>query len=202
MTASLINGFLLGLSLILAIGAQNAFVLQQGIKREYVVWVCSICALSDALLMGLGIFGFSQIFQTFPWIKPLATLAGASFLLIYGISRLWAVFKPHALNTSTRTTQKKLKQIILITLAFTWLNPHVYVDTVLLVGTASLPYQQYALFFWLGCVLSSFVFFFSLGFGARFLQPWFTKEKSWKILDLIVAMIMFWLSFSLLQNIA
>ncbi|MCL4114728.1 UNVERIFIED_CONTAM: hypothetical protein GTU68_053607 [Idotea baltica] len=197
---ALIAGFSLGLSLILAIGSQNAFVLRQGLKQEYVFFVCLICAASDAVLITLGVSGFSLIIKTTPWIEPVARYGGALFLFVYGARSFWSAYITNdSLNPATEKTSS-LKKIILTCLAFTWLNPHVYLDTVMLLGSISTQYTGQKIEFALGAVIASFVFFFSLGYGAKILRPFFENPKSWKILDFIIGCIMWLIAYSLIKE--
>lgn len=185
-----IAGISLGFSLILAIGAQNAFVLRQGLKRQYVFLVFIICALSDAVLIALGVMGFSEIIVALPWLEPAARYGGAAFLFIYGANSLW-----HALSETERLTASNeavgsAKTIALTCLAFTWLNPHVYLDTVFLLGAISTQYPGQEIQFTAGGVSASFIFFGGLAYGARLLAPIFSKPMAWKVFDAIIACIM------------
>lgn len=192
-----LTGFSLGLSLILAIGAQNAFVLKQGLKKHYVFAVCSVCAVSDAILISAGVGGFGVIIERFPQIEIVARYAGAAFLTVYGIQSLRSAFKSkHQLDPEGDSSASLLKTI-LICLALTWLNPHVYLDTVVLLGSISTQYAPNQFSFGLGAVMASFVFFFSLGYGARLLTPIFHKPISWKVLELFVGAIMLSIALSL-----
>jgi L-lysine exporter family protein LysE/ArgO len=195
-----ISGFSLGLSLILAIGAQNAFVLKQGLKKQHVFLVCFICALSDALLIALGVSGFGLIVKQFPSIEMVARYAGALFLSIYALnSFISSFFKNHSLNPSEEASGSALNAA-LICLAFTWLNPHVYLDTVFLLGAISTKYEASKLEFAAGAMTASFIFFFSLGYGAKLLRPLFEKPRAWKILDFLIGIIMLSIAISLLAN--
>ncbi|QFU76477.1 amino acid transporter [Halioglobus maricola] len=196
---SLASGFLLSISLIMAIGAQNAFVLKQGIKKHHVFWVSLVCAVSDALLIAAGIAGFGAAVEAFPTLETVARYGGAAFLIIYGIKSLMSAFGPdHSLEPEGEEPDSLVK-IIAMTLAFTWLNPHVYLDTVVLLGAVATQYEGTArTLFGIGAMSASGVFFFSLGYGARFLAPLFHKPVAWKILDALVAMIMFTIAASLL----
>lgn len=195
----LIAGFSLSFTLILAIGSQNAFVLRQGLKKEHVFIVCLICAISDAVLISLGVSGFSLIINKTPWIEPVARYAGALFLLVYGAKSFYAAY---CLNDSLRPAKEaasSLKVVIITCLAFTWLNPHVYLDTLMLIGSISTQYPRQQISFTVGACLASLVFFFSLGYGASALRPFFESPKSWKILDFSIACIMWMIAFSLLK---
>ena len=186
------SGFFTSLSLILAIGAQNAFVLKQGIKKEHVFAVCLICALGDALLI------FAGVIQKFELVKQVAIYGGFIFLFVYSLKSLYSAFKnPKSLLPSAQY-ESKFSKIVLLTLAFTWLNPHVYLDTMLLIGSISTKFGNENIIFGIGASLASLFFFFSLGYGARVLAPVFAKEISWKILEIFVGIIMLIIAFSLL----
>ena len=192
------SGFFTSLSLILAIGAQNAFVLKQGIKKEHVFAVCLICALGDTLLIFAGVFGFAKVIQKFELFKQVAIYGGFIFLFVYSLKSLYSVFKnPKSLLPSVQH-ESKFSKIVLLTLAFTWLNPHVYLDTMLLIGSISTKFGNENIIFGIGASLASLFFFFSLGYGARVLAPVFAKEISWKILEIFVGIIMLIIAFSLL----
>ena len=183
-------GFALGLSLILAIGAQNAFVLRQGLRRSHVFAVCLTCALSDALLITAGVSGFGWMVEAAPWIEPLFRWAGAAFLLVYGaLSMKSALASAEALSAADRGTGS-LKAALGTCLALTWLNPHVYLDTVVLLGSVSTQWEGARLPFGLGAAAASFVFFFALGYGARLLAPVFARPNAWRALDALVSLVM------------
>ena len=195
-----IAGFSLGLSLILAIGSQNAFVLKQGLKKQHVFIVCAVCALSDAILIALGVAGFGAIVEQFPAIETIARYGGALFLTLYALLSFRSAFTSHhALNTTTET-QSSLLKVVTMCLAFTWLNPHVYLDTVILLGSVSTQYQPDQLQFALGAMTGSFVFFFSLGYGARILAPVFKKPGAWKVLEFLIGIIMLSIALSLVAG--
>lgn len=197
-TSVLLAGFSLGISLILAIGAQNAFVLKQGLKQQHVFVVCLICALSDAILISAGVAGFGAIVQKFPLIEQIARYAGAAFLFFYAaISFKSAITTVHVLKAEGKEVGSATTAT-LTCLAFTWLNPHVYLDTFVLLGSISTQYEGQQLAFGVGAVTASFVFFFSLGYGAKLLIPIFKKPLSWKILELAVGIVMLALGISLL----
>ncbi|MDP5292616.1 LysE/ArgO family amino acid transporter [Oceanimonas sp. CHS3-5] len=188
--STFLSGFALSFSLILAIGSQNAFVLKQGIKRHHVFVVCAVCAVSDALLISLGVAGFGAIVQQFPAIETLARYGGAAFLAVYaGLSFKSAFSTTHAMTAAGDSQQPVLKTVA-ICLAFTWLNPHVYLDTVVLLGSISTQYQPAQAVFALGAVCASFLFFFGLGYGARLLAPVFQRPQAWKVLEFVVGVMM------------
>jgi L-lysine exporter family protein LysE/ArgO len=182
-------GFLLGASLIVAIGAQNAFVLRQGLRKEHVFWVCLICALSDAALIAAGVAGFGALVTAVPWLAPVMRFGGAAFLLAYGLRSLWSAWRKSGALTPSDDVRKSLGATIAACLTFTWLNPHVYLDTVVLLGSVSSQYADRAAFA-LGAMTSSFLFFFSLGYGARLLRPLFANPKAWRILDVLIGISM------------
>ena len=184
------SGFSLGLSLILAIGAQNAFVLKQGIKKQHVFLVCIICALSDAVLIFVGVSGFGYVVERYQVIKTAALWGGFVFLSIYGLRSLYSAFSASHTLTSGDEEARGAAKTALLTLAFTWLNPHVYLDTALLLGSVSTKFGERAGLFGVGAMCASFAFFFSLGYGARFLAPLFQKPAAWKILEFFVGVTM------------
>ncbi len=184
------SGFSLGLSLILAIGAQNAFVLKQGIKKQHVFLVCIICALSDAVLIFAGVSGFGYVVERYQVIKTAAPWGGFVFLSIYGLRSLYSAFSASHTLTSGDEEARGAAKTALLTLAFTWLNPHVYLDIALLLGSVSTKFGERAGLFGVGAMCASFAFFFSLGYGARFLAPLFQKPAAWKILEFFVGITM------------
>ena len=184
---TLIAGFSLGLGLILAIGAQNAFVLKQGIRKHHVFWICLCCAVSDALLIVAGVGGFASLMGLYPWIDTLTRYGGALLLLAYAVlSFKDAIYDESAMDYSAAEKPQSLRSALLVCLAFTWLNPHVYLDTLVLIGSVSTQYAEQRELFALGAVTASFVFFFSLGFGARYLGPLFAKPQAWRYLNIFV----------------
>lgn len=201
LTAAATTGFLTSFALILAIGAQNAFVLKQGIMRRHVFWVCLTCAVSDALLITAGVAGFGIIVTQFPSLPRTMSLGGAAFLIFYGLTRFIAAYKGSE-QTALSTKPSALGPTILICLALTWLNPHVYLDTLGLVGAVSTQFEDHAqkIAFGVGAVSASFVFFFSLGFGARFLAPIMQTPSTWQILDVLIGLLMWYLAYGLLTN--
>ena len=191
-----ITGFSIGFSLILAIGAQNAFVLKQGLIRQNVFLVCLICAASDAILITLGVSGFGGIITEYPIIERLARIAGALFLFTYGALNLYsAQTNIHALEP-TKKIQTSKRKTVLTCLGFTWLNPHVYLDTVVMLGSISTQFENTATFA-LGAISASFVFFFSLGFGASKLTRYFEKPRTWRVLENLIGILMIFLGITL-----
>tara|TARA_B100000795_G_scaffold269027_1_gene257277 strand:+ start:729 stop:1349 length:621 start_codon:yes stop_codon:yes gene_type:complete len=196
---SFLTGFFLGLSLILAIGAQNTFVLRQGILGNHIFYLALFCAFSDAILISIGVAGMSFFLHSFI-SQNLNILFGFSALWLsgYGIIKLKSVFKSNITIEIEISTSKGLLQTISIAAALTFLNPHVYLDTMILIGSISQQFSgYYKITFALGACLASFVFFFSLSYGARLLIPIMQRPFSWKILDSFIAIIMFSIAFKL-----
>lgn len=197
---SYLQGFSVGLSLIIAIGAQNTFILKQGLLKQHIFWLCLICALSDSILIAAGVFGFSHLVVNYPQSIQIAKYLGAAFLVLYGAQHFYqALFKAEKIDITNVQAGHHLKPLILICLALTWLNPHVYLDTVVLVGSISTQFEQSKLYFLFGAITASWLFFFSLGYGSRFLLPIFQNAKSWKVLDGGIGIVMWWIAFHLLQ---
>ncbi len=194
---SFLPGFALSLTLILAIGAQNAFVLRQGLRRLHVFWVCLACALSDAVLIAAGVAGFGALAQAMPWLERAMRFGGAAFLIWYGFINARAAWRGGSVLKAEGNADSSLKRTLLTVLAITWLNPHVYLDTLVLVGSVSAQYPD-RLAFGIGAILASFVFFFALGYGARLLQPLFARPRSWQVLDGCIALIMWAIAVKLL----
>ncbi len=194
-----LTGFGTGFSLILAIGAQNAFVLRQGLIRAHVFWVCLICALSDAALITVGVAGIGGLSAAVPWAIAALTWGGAAFLAVYGALSLARAFHPGTLRAADQGTGS-LRTALLTCLALTWLNPHVYLDTVGLIGAVStgFPGWRGKLAFGGGAALASFVFFFCLGYGARLLAPVFARPRAWAVLDVAIAVVMWSIAITLI----
>lgn len=196
-----LTGLGIGLSLILAIGAQNAFVLRQGLKGEHVLPVCLACALSDAILIILGVTSFGQIARVLPWLDPLMRYGGAAFLAWYGArSMLAALRSADSLAIDQAGPARALVPTLLTCLALTWLNPHVYLDTVVLLGTISAQFEGQQATFAAGAITASFLFFFSLGLGAALLRPIFARPASWRILEGAIAVVMWAIALKLITG--
>ena len=202
MNLALLAGVGFGLSLIVAIGAQNAFVLRQGLRREHVLAVVLICALSDAVLIAVGVAGVGTLLQLAPWLLVVVRIAGAGFLSIYGILAARRALKPAALFAEDVGASTPLVTAIVTCLALTLLNPHVYLDTVVLLGSIAATHGDDRWWFGLGAVAASIVWFSALGYGARLLRPLFAKPLAWRILDGFIAIVMFAIAISLLIGLA
>lgn len=198
--SALASGFLLGASLIVAIGAQNAFVLRQGLAREHVGAVALFCAASDALLMSAGVLGLGQAIAATPALARAMALAGALFLLGYGALALRRAARPAALHAGAGAALRSRPQVLAQAAAFTFLNPHVYLDTVLLVGSIGAQ-QSDALrpLFLAGACSASAAWFFSLAYGARRLAPLFARPGAWRVLDALIGLTMWALAAGLLR---
>lgn len=190
MIVSLLVGMGSGLSLIVAIGAQNAFVLRQGIRREHVLPVVLICGLTDALLETLGVAGIGYLIERAPLVLEIVRWGGVLFLLWYAWSAARRAMRPEVL-VADGGSEGSLKKTILACLAITYLNPHVYLDTVVLMGSiGNAQGDPGKWWFALGGAIASIAWFFLLGYGARALTRFFATPKSWQILDGVVAVVM------------
>lgn len=198
----LLEGFLVALGLIVAIGAQNAYILKQGLKKEHVFPLIFICSLIDAILIFCGVKGLGVIIAKSELFLLLVTIFGVLFLLGYGILSLKSAFKDEALIIKESNKSQTLKKAVLSVLALTLLNPHVYLDTFLLIGSIGgghSPINQNL--FIIGACSASFFWFFSLGYGSRALIPLFKKPKTWKILDFCIALVMFFIAGGLILRV-
>ncbi|WP_437958781.1 LysE/ArgO family amino acid transporter [Sorangium sp. So ce119] len=191
---ALLEGLALGASLIIAIGPQNAFVLRQGLVRRHVGPLVAICALSDAALILAGVAGVGSLVNSSSSLFTALALGGAAFLAWYGVSAVRRALSPSSLGTE-RGEGGSLRQAITTVLALTWLNPHVYLDTVVLLGGISGRYPvETRAFFAGGAMLASVLWFTALGYGARLLAPVFRRPFAWRVLDSIIALVMFAIS--------
>jgi L-lysine exporter family protein LysE/ArgO len=203
---TLLAGLGFGLSLIVAIGAQNAFVLRQGLRREHVAVVAAICAVSDALLYAAGGAGFGPLVERWPGAVEVMRWLGAAVVLGYGAMAAWravrgdtklAAAEDGALGDSPG---RRLRPVVLTTLALTWLNPHVYLDTVLLQGSVAATYGDDRWLFTAGAMVSSVIWFCGLGYGARLLAPVLKRPGAWRVVDGVIALIMLAVAVSLLAG--
>ncbi|MEU2347508.1 LysE/ArgO family amino acid transporter [Modestobacter sp. NPDC049651] len=191
-------GLAAGLSLIVAIGAQNAFVLRQGLRVEHVLPVVAVCTVSDALLITAGVGGLGTLVERVPDLLRVVSVAGAAFLLWYGALAARRALRPSALVAADAGTRTGLAATVVTCLALTWLNPHVYLDTVVLLGSLASTYADHRWAFGAGAVLGSLLWFTGLGFGARLLRPVFARPGSWRVLDAAIAVVMALIAVSLL----
>ena len=189
-------GFFAGLGLIVAIGAQNAFVIRQGLTRQHVFVVVAICAIADAALIALGIAGLGAIIQGLPWLLEGVRWFGVAYLTWFGIKSVRSAFKNEVMDTSGAQTTS-LKKVVAAVLGFTLLNPHVYLDTVILLGSISNQFAEDRWVFGLGAMTASIVWFSSIGFGAKAASRFMSKPIFWRVLDSLIAVVMFSIAFYL-----
>ncbi len=187
---ALLTGAALGLTLIVAIGAQNAFVLRQGLRREHVGAIVLLCAFCDAVLMTAGVAGLATLLGERPALALWLTAGGVVFLAVYGLRALWRARRPAALAAAQGTQAMTLAQALAQAAAFTLLNPHVYLDTVVLVGSVGAQQGDARWWFAGGASAASFVWFGALGYGARLLAPVFARPRAWQVLDAIIGLTM------------
>jgi L-lysine exporter family protein LysE/ArgO len=183
-------GLLTGLSLIIAIGAQNAFVIRQGLTKKHVFLVVAICAISDALLILLGVAGLGALISGLPWLLEIIRWFGVAYLTWFGIRSIRSAFKTQVLDASG-VQSGSAKTVVLSVLGFTFLNPHVYLDTVILLGSIGNQFGQDKWWFALGAAVASILWFSSIGFGAKAASRFMAKPVFWKVLDLVIAAVMF-----------
>lgn len=209
--SSFLAGLGLGLSLIVAIGAQNVFVLRQGIRREHVAAVAALCAGSDAVLIALGISGIGAVTGALPWLLPAVRWLGAAFLVGYGLLAARRALRPSGeallieeagpvpagAGAAMPAPAPTVATVILTGLALTWLNPHVYLDTVFLLGSIGATHGDQRWVFGLGAVVASTIWFFGLGYGARLLGRRLSSVRAWRVLDALIAVVMVGLGVSL-----
>lgn len=209
-------GLGLGLSLIIAIGAQNVFVLRQGIRREHVLAVVIVCAVSDAVLIAAGIAGLGALLEVVPWLIDVVRWAGAAFLVGYGMLAARRAWRPTGALTVAEgsvptapgdgrpndgepalASRPRLRGVLVTALALTWLNPHVYLDTVFLLGSIASTWEEQRWLFGAGAMLGSVLWFTALGFGARYLSRWLSTPRAWRWLDAGIAVVMVAIAVSL-----
>jgi L-lysine exporter family protein LysE/ArgO len=213
--SAVLAGLGLGLSLIIAIGAQNVFVLRQGIRREHVLAVVIVCAVSDAVLIAAGIAGLGALLAVVPWLIDVVRWAGAAFLVGYGMLAARRAWRPTGALTVEESapaapgdgqlgaaepapaSRPRLRGVLLTALALTWLNPHVYLDTVFLLGSIASTWEEQRWLFGAGAMLGSVLWFTALGFGARYLGRWLSTPRAWRWLDAGIAVVMVALAVSL-----
>lgn len=197
MWQSYLNGLLMAAGLIIAIGAQNAFVLAQSLRREHHLAVALLCVLCDAILVSAGVFGLARILAENPTLLAIARWGGVLFLVWYGLKALRRALAPQAMAEAGETGPRSRRAVLLAALAVTLLNPHVYLDTVLLIG--SLGAQQAAPgAYAMGAASASLLWFFTLALGAAWLSPWLARPTTWRLVDLMVAVMMLGMASQLL----
>ncbi len=194
---ALLSGLALGLGLIVAIGAQNAFVLRQGLRLEHVAAVVTVCAVSDVALILAGVLGAGAVLTQVPWLVPVVCFAGAAFLLGYGALAARRAVRPGALLADAAGARAGLAATVGTCLALTWLNPHVYLDTVVLLGSMASTHGEHRWEFAAGAGVGSVLWFTGLGYGARLLRPVFARPGAWRVLDGVIAVVMAALAASL-----
>lgn len=202
MISAALTGYFTAFSLILAIGAQNAFVLRQGVLRSHVFVICLFCAVSDALLIAAGVAGFGAMVELFPRLPFILSLFGAAFLLFYGATRFRAAWRG---GYEMELAGKGLDMwpALGVVFACTWLNPHVYLDTLGLIGAVSTQFEPTAQkwTFGIAAAVASFSFFFGLGYGARLLAPFMQTAKTWRVLDIGIGAVMWLIAFGLIVSL-
>jgi L-lysine exporter family protein LysE/ArgO len=196
-----VTGLMAGLSLIVAIGAQNAFVLRQGLLGAHVFAVSLACSLSDAALIALGVTSFRQIAVVAPWFVPAMRYGGAAFLIWYGARNLYSALRSSEALAASDVRASNLAQTLAMCLALTWLNPHVYLDTIMLLGAISTRFPSEQASFGAGAMTGSSLFFFALGYGATALRPIFASPVSWRALEALVALTMWTIAFKLIISL-
>ncbi|MCL1144601.1 LysE/ArgO family amino acid transporter [Shewanella marinintestina] len=199
MQTAFIQGMGIGGSLIMAVGAQNAFVLKQGLKRSHSLPIAAICSFIDAIMITAGVAGLGHLIIAFPLVKDIASFGGALFLLVYGYGALKSSFSDNRMDNDGDLAADSLKKAVLTTLAISLLNPHLYLDTVVLLGSISVQFEgTEKQWFGAGAVLASFVWFFSLSLGAKYLSPVFKKPKAWCYLDRFICVTMWSIAAALI----
>mgnify|MGYP005995628379 FL=1 len=197
-----LKGFVVTISLIMAIGAQNAYILKLGLLKQYVLMAVLMCITFDFILISAGVFGLGYFIQVNQLLINCIAIFGIVFLCFYAILSFRSAFKNASLQVDGNVKTNPLKQVVSLILVFTFLNPHTYLDTILLIGGIGANIENdLKIYFLLGAVSASTIWFFSLGFGARFLIPLFKKPVTWKILDISIGILMLFIAYSLIDLI-
>lgn len=197
-----LEGVLLSAGLIIAIGAQNAYVLKQGVQNNHIFWVATICFICDFMLMSLGVLGVGNLVAKHETFQLVLAALGALYILIFAYQSFRAIRQDSVMETGFYYGKSSLKSLILGTLAITLLNPHVYLDTVVIIGgIAGTLEDQHKVAFLLGTLTASSVWFYSLGYGARLLAPLFKKPKTWKVLNFLIGLMMLFIAYQLMTFI-
>ena len=197
-TTAFVHGFTSTAMLIMAIGAQNAFVLRQGLRREHVLPVVLVCALADAVLLQVGVWGMGGVLLARPEWAQAMRWAGALFLLVYAAQTAARALRPGTLLVATSGAGAGLRTTLATVVALTWLNPHVYLDTVLLIGSLGAQQTEPGAYV-AGAASASFLWFATLALGAAWLAPWLARPATWRLLDLLVAVMMFSVAYQLIS---
>ncbi len=198
MAGTYFTGLGLGFSLILAIGPQNAFVLRQGLRGEHVLPICLICAVSDAAFIIFGVTGFQAVLERHTWLEPALRYGGAAFLFWFGVRSFRAALKTSEGLSASDRPPAPLGRTLAFCLALTWLNPYVYLDTVVMLGLLSTGFPGAEFQFAAGAVSASFIFFFGLGYGAALLRPLFAKARTWRILETTIGLLVWSVALKLM----
>ena len=195
-----IQGLIVCFGLIVSIGAQNAFLLKQGILKQHVFAVALLCFLGDVLLMTIGVLGLGELISQSPWVSFLVAILGVVFLFTYGSQSFISMFKQSGALKESDSSVTSLKRTLMITFAITFLNPHVYIDTVAILGAigGKLAFSEKIAFLF-GALSCSFIWFFGIGYGAGFFAPYLAKRRTWQMLDFITGVIMFVIAASLVM---
>lgn len=195
------SGLGFGLSLIVAIGAQNAFLLRQGLLREHVLAVVAVCAVSDAVLIAAGVAGLGSLLDAAPWLADVMRVGGAVFLLSYAVLAARRAWRPSVLATREDSAGTQWRPVVATAFALTWLNPHVYLDTLVLLGSVAATHDDDRWWFGTGAMVASGVWFTALGYGARLLRPVFARPGAWRVLDALIAVVMLTIAVTLVRGL-
>jgi L-lysine exporter family protein LysE/ArgO len=199
MLSIFLTGVMTGLALIVAVGAQNAFVLRQGIRGEHVLPVIVVCMVSDIVALTAGVAGLGVVMERWPAVLPIAQIGGGLYLLAFGVQSALRAWRPVALDADGGSSMS-VRRAVLLTLALTWLNPHFYLDAILMLGTVANSFGDLRWWFCAGAVVASLAWFPALGFGARALRGVFARPSAWRVLDSGIAVVMGALGIGLLVH--
>ena len=199
MLSIFLTGVLTGLALIVAVGAQNAFVLRQGIRGEHVLAVIVVCMVSDIVALTAGVAGLGVVMERWPAVLPIAQVGGGLYLLAFGVQSALRAWRPVALDADGGSSMT-VRRAVLLTLALTWLNPHFYLDAILMLGTVANSFGDQRWWFCAGAIAASLAWFPALGFGARSLRGIFARPSAWRVLDSGIAVLMGALGIGLLVH--
>ncbi len=194
-----VTGVVTGFALIVAVGAQNAFILRQSLRGERVLPLIVVCVLSDVVAITVGVAGLGAVLERWPAVLPIAQIGGGLYLLAFGVQSGMRAWRPAALEADGGTAMT-MRRAVLLTLALTWLNPHFYLDTVVMLGTVANSFGDERWWFCAGAIVASLVWFPTLGFGARFLRGIFARPSAWRVLDSGIAVLMGALGIGLLVH--